>query len=204
MEYPDYKPSIPNLPLSDDELQALDELLAKLPDTAAMNIEAMDGYLTALLISPVALAERKTAEWLPAVWGGDGADDAAPFRSNRQRKDTVVKVLRHLRHLDEVIQGEATDWQPIFSVAETPEGEELADAQDWCAGFLAAVDLDAEAWEPRFEDPLIGPLLVPVALLGGDADALPPDQADLLEDPAAIDDLSRSVPEAVLALRGLH
>ena len=54
MQYPDYKPGLESPPLSDEELQALDELLAGLPAAGAMNIEQLDGYLTML-----AEAERK-------------------------------------------------------------------------------------------------------------------------------------------------
>lgn len=199
MEYPDYNPATPNLPLSDDELAELDTLLTRLPGGAAMNIEALDGYLTGLLVSPTGMTGRRTAEWLPAVWGGDGAE-GAPFRSNRQRKDTLVKVLRHLRHLDGLLRDEPDAWQPVFSVAETSDGEELADAQDWCAGFLMAVDLDAEAWAPWFDHPEIGPALVPVALLGAAEEDLPAAEAQRLADPAVVDELSRSVPDVVLAL----
>jgi uncharacterized protein len=200
VEYPDYNPASTNLPLSDAELEALDSLLAHLPGGQAMNIEALDGYLTALLVAPAPLTSRKTAAWLPTVWGGDG-EGCAPFRSNRQRKDTVVTVLRHLRHLESQLSQGDDAWQPVFSVAETPEGEELVDAQDWCAGFLMGVDLDAEAWAPLFDHPEIGPALVPLVLLGGAEDDVPPAEAERLADPAVVDELSRSVPDVVLALR---
>ena len=70
MEYPSYNPSSDYLPLGDDELSALDDMLSKLPSDAAMNIEALDGYLTGLLLSPQPLAGLPGAGWLPEVWGG--------------------------------------------------------------------------------------------------------------------------------------
>ena len=199
MEYPQYDPQSPNTPLSDDELQALDELLAALPVDGAMNIEGMDGYLTALLVSPQPLSSLRTAAWLPAVWGGDGADHA-PFPSGRQHKRAMVLVLRHLQHLACTLRDTPDAWEPIFSVAETPE-RELADAQDWCTGFLQAVDLAPEAWGPWFDEDELGAALVPIALLGGDGQDLSPEDLARLDDPEVVDDLSREVAEVVLMLQ---
>lgn len=202
MDHPAYQPASDVLPLSDDELQLLDEQLQALPGEGAMNIEALDGYLTALLVAPVPLAGRPGAEWLPVVWGGDG-DGGAPFSSGKQRKRITLLVLRHLRHLDEQLRQAAENpaaWQPVFSVAEVKD-EEWVDAEDWCAGFLRAVELDTEAWGPWFDDATLGPALVPIALLGGDDDSLDPAEVARLQDPAVCDELSRAVVDAVLLLR---
>lgn len=202
MDYPTYQPTSDVLPLSDDELQALDEQLQALPADTAMNIEALDGYLTALLVAPVSLASRPGADWLPVVWGGD-AEAGAPFGSGKQRKRTTLLVLRHLRHLDAQLTQALRDpaaWQPVFSVAEV-QGEEWVDAEDWCAGFLRAVELDAQAWGPWFDDPELGPALVPIALLGGDEASLDPAEVGRLQDPAVCDELSRAAMDAVMLLR---
>ncbi|RTL16396.1 MAG: YecA family protein [Burkholderiales bacterium] len=100
MQYPHYNPASDNRPLSDDELNDLDELLAALPSDAAMNIEALDGYLAGLLLTPGrSLAELPGEAWLPRVWGGDGETDPAPFASGKQRKKVVMAVLRHLQSI---------------------------------------------------------------------------------------------------------
>ena len=105
MDYPRYDPQSAVTPLTPAELDALDRLLQALPADAVRTLDGLDGYLTALLASPQALlASLPTAAWLPQVWGGDaeaGNEAAAPFASKRQRKATVVLVLRHLRHLSE-------------------------------------------------------------------------------------------------------
>ena len=203
MDYPRYDPASPVTPLTAAELDALDALLQSLPADGAMSLDGLDGYLTALLVGPPAvLATLATADWLPLVWGGDdetGAAAAAPFASKRQRKATVVLVLRHLRHLSRQLDEAPDEWEPVFSIAEQGE-REWADARDWCTGFLQAVDLMPAAWGSTWTDPVLTPLL----RLGGGLDGVVPAGADAaadIDDPAVCDRLSRAVPEAVLGLR---
>lgn len=198
VQYPDYQPALESPPLSDEELQALDEGLADLDSAEAMNIEALDGYLTALLLAPTPAARLRGADWLPQVWGGDGEGDR-PFASGKQKKRAIVMVLRHLRAIDQAIHHHPDRWEPVFSVAEADD-REWADAEDWCAGFLQAVALDADGWGRLFDDPQFGPLLLPIGLLGGDDSQLSPADAERLSQIEHRDTLSRSVPDAVLAL----
>ena len=179
---------------------------AALADVAdgVMTLDGVDGYLGALQLGPPEiLADWPTADWLPLVWGGDGPggnDEAAPFASKRQRKATVVLVLRHLRHISQQIAQAPQDWEPIFSVAET-DADEWADARDWCTGFLQAVDLLPSAWEAAWDDPALGPVLAPLLVLGGGLADQPADEDDAgLDDPEVCDGLSRAVPDAVLRL----
>lgn len=200
MEYPRYNPASDNLPLSDDELNLLDDMLAALPSDAALNIEALDGYLSALLLSPRPLPELPGAAWLPTVWGGDGADGLAPFASGKQRKKLSLLVLRHLHGIACQLAQRPEAWEPIFSVAEQEDGAELVDAEDWCTGFMIAVDQDATAWEPLFERTKTAAALAPIALLGGDESQLSPEERSRLQDLNWRDALSREVPESVLTL----
>ncbi|MDE2564870.1 MAG: UPF0149 family protein [Burkholderiales bacterium] len=204
MDYPAYDPGSAVTPLTAAELAALEALLEALPGDGAMPLDGLDGYLTALVAGPRALlAGRPSAEWLPVVWGGDGEPGTAdPFASRRQRKATVVQLLRHLRHLQHQLTEAPDDWEPIFSIAQQGE-REWADARDWCAGFLQAVDLQPSLWAPLWDDPALGPALVPLLVLGGGLDGAldgvvpaPPGEDDL----ERCDELSRAVPDAVLRL----
>ena len=199
MIYPDYDPKSPVTPLKPEEVAALDLLLQRLPADTAMSLDGFDGYLTALAIGPAALRAIPSADWLPLIWGGDptGTDEAAPFATKRQRKNTVVLALRHLRHLGQQLRETPNDWEPIFSIAEQG-ADEFADAREWCMGFLQAVDLQPDAWGAVWVDPALAPLLV----LGGGLEGQTPSvgvDADL-DDPAVCDRLSRAVPDAVLHL----
>ena len=197
MQYPTYDPASAVTPLSAEEIAALDMLLQRLQSDTAMSLDGFDGYLTAFAIGPAALRDMPTADWLPLVWGGDveSDDDTAPFATKRQRKNTVVQALRHVRHLSQQMREAPNDWEPIFSIAEHG-ADEFADAREWCMGFLQAVDLQPDAWGGVWQESALAPLL----LLGGGLDGHAPDaaQAEALDDPAVCDKLSRAVPDAVL------
>jgi uncharacterized protein len=210
VDYPDYDLSSPLTPLTGAELGQLDTLLQTLRAEGVMSLDGLDGYLTALLSGPGDLLKAlPSAEWLPLVWGGDGeggSEDALPFASKRQKKATVVLLLRHLRHIDHQLRLTPDAWEPIFSVAEQG-ADEWADARDWCTGFLQAVDLLPSAWEAAWDDPALGPALAPLLVLGGGLDGGAggspegAEDADDLDDAATCDGLSRAVPDAVLRLR---
>lgn len=206
VQYPNYDPQSPVTPLTAEELAALDSLLQRLSSDTAMSLDGFDGYLTAFAIGPQALRDMPSADWLPLVWGGDaeGGDEAAPdsfpFATKRQRKNTVVMALRHLRHLSHQLRDKPDAWEPIFSIAEQG-ADEFADAREWCMGFLQAVDLLPGAWGDVWSHPLLAPLL---GLGGGLEGAVPALVAADLDDPVRCDELSRAVPEAVLHLLAQH
>jgi uncharacterized protein len=193
-QLPQYDPSSDVRPLSDDELSDLDDVLAALPSDGALNIEALDGYCTALLLAPSPLASLPGDAWLPVVWGGDGEGTTAPFASGKQRKRVVMAVLRHIRHLDHVLHHDTKAWEPIFSVAELDELD-VVDAEDWCLGFLSAVDLAPDEWSSQLASTQGQATLAAITALAGDG----PEGAEMPLEKR--DALGRGLPDAILALR---
>ena len=59
----------PFSPLSDDELQKLDDfLLYGVENDEGMTLDILDGYLHAIAIGPTSV---HPSQWMPAVWGQD-------------------------------------------------------------------------------------------------------------------------------------
>lgn len=202
--YPQFDRASNNSPLSDDELEAFDDLLQALPTDGAMNIEGVDGYLTAMLLAPAEWLDAwPSADWLPLAWGGDGPD-GQPFASGRQRKRATLFLLRHLQAIATQLREQPKFWEPLFSIVEAEGGnddEEWIDAQDWCTGFLQAIDLQPDAWAAWQADAELGPALATIALLGGDELAEEgSEQARALADPEARDAMAREVVAGVLAM----
>ena len=203
MNYPQFDRASNNSPLSDEELQAFDDLLQQLPADGVMNLEGVDGYLTGLLLGPAeCLDQWPTADWLPLVWGGDGPD-GEPFGSGRQRKRATLFALRHLQSIACTLRDQPKLWEPLFSIVEADggPGEEWVDAQDWCTGFLQAIDLQPQAWAGWRADAELGPVLQTISLLGGDVLPQPgSEEAAALDDPASRDEMARDVAQGVLAM----
>ncbi|HMW21917.1 MAG TPA: UPF0149 family protein [Burkholderiaceae bacterium] len=214
MKHPQYNPALDNAPLEDAELDQLDALLAAVPDDAAMDIEALDGYLTALLLAPQL---PSADDWVPRAWGGEAGEEP-PFPSGKQTKRVAQMLLRHLASIDRQLRADPDALEPFFGVAErkdppppaTTEGEDdpaedagdglWVDAGNWCAGFLIATELAPDYWEPLFEDEEWSALLQPIVELGADPDLLGEEEAERLADVAERDALSRLVPEVITAL----
>ncbi len=201
MSLPAYNPASDDLPLSDDELAQLDHLLSTLPGDAVMNIEALDGYLAALLLSPVPLESLAGDDWMPMIWGGEDADTV--FASGKQRKRLQLLVLRQAQATALQWQRKPEIWEPLFTLAEEGE-QQWVDAEDWCIGFMIGVDVHAEAWSPLFETPDSKAALAPMLLLGGDEEQLDADDLSRLDDVEERDAISREVHAGVLQLLKLR
>jgi uncharacterized protein len=132
------------VPLNDDEYEQLDELLAA-TGPHSMDVAKLEGFLTALVVGPAELAPDR---WLPAVWGGAaGSDEAAAL------------ALRHHDYMRLWMRKDPGSFEPIYECGGNWT------AQAWCEGFLAGVELAADAWAPlRAQQPaLLVPFQAPVS-----------------------------------------
>lgn len=201
MKHPQYNPALDNPPLTEAEMDELDQMLLSVAsDDSILDMESLDGYLTALLLAP-ALPEADV--WIPRVWGSDDPD-SSPFASGKQTKKLVQLVLRHMASIDRQLQDDPDGLEPLFGIAEVEGSDDasevVVDAELWCIGFLHATALLPEHWNAMFDDPELADVLAPLILLGGDPDTLTPEQIEMVASPEGRDALSRLVPDAVSAL----
>lgn len=196
---PDYQPELDTPPLDEAEQAQLEAQLQALPLDGAMDLEALDGYLCALLLSP---ALPPSAVWMPAVWGAEApptAGDPAPFASGKQLKRCIQAVLRQLADVHRRLRADAEHFEPVFSIAEDEEGD-WVEAGAWCEGFLQGAALQPDHWEALFEDPELGPLLAPLPLLAALPEELDAVDRGLVAQPEQRDALSRQVAEVIAPL----
>jgi len=162
-------------PLSSTEISELDAfLMSEATSDECMDIVTLDGFLTALVVGPGLI---RPSVWLPVVWGG-----ASPaFDSSEQAERIIGLVLRRMNAICAMFGEHATAFEPLLYESEV-EGGELWSADDWCFGFMRAIELSFEDWDPLFADQANRVLVVPILMLGTDEGL---DGIDAAADPEA-------------------
>lgn len=143
--------------LDDDQIERLANLLElRAVPFKGFNLEALDGYLSALAVSP---DEIPMEEWEPPVWGKVPRwDDAA------ERAETQNLLLGHrnmasarVRHADADLPDHLA---PLLWLPEDPDlqdedaeqEDELDVGRDWALGFFTAVGLREAQWDQWLDD----------------------------------------------------
>ena len=151
----------PNTPppyLDANQIERLSDLLdRRAVPFKGYNLEALDGFLTALAVSPSPVPPE---EWQPLVWGGK-----TPAWSDEDEAHEVQRLLMghanmctaRVRHDDSDLPDHLA---PLMWLPEDPEltGEEalhedeLDVGADWAQGFFSAVMLREDAWDAWLDE----------------------------------------------------
>ena len=123
-----------NLP---SRFRRLDGALADLPLEEPMLLTELDGFLTALVVSPDPIPQ---GEWLQSIWGSDDSD-TPPFDDPADVQWFVDAVMA--RYAEIVRDLTRNKPQPIFATDDR-NGDVLWEA--WIDGFAEAVALRPESW----------------------------------------------------------
>ena len=127
-------------PLSDDEIVALDELLAALPEERdPLDVAMLDGFLVGVLLQPTPVMP---SAWLPYVFDAEGGATASPDIETMGKVTELI--MRRYNELAACITGrEPID--PIVFELESDAGEALAGKDGiaalapWVMGFTTAL-----------------------------------------------------------------
>lgn len=123
----------------DTELDKLEELLATLPAEAGpMSLGEVDGLLTGVIVCPELIPP---SEWLPKVWGSDGA---AEFGSLEEAQAIIAVVMEHYNRIARTLAYAPEEIELVFEV--DPNGGDLL-WEPWVSGFERAMRLRADSWE---------------------------------------------------------
>lgn len=111
-----------------------------------LSLEALDGFLSALVVGPENVPED---EWQPLVWGGKpprwDPDEAAEVASLLAAHHQLAG--QRARHGGDVLPDRLA---PLLWLPEDPEAEQsdaLDIGHDWAIGFFRGVTLREGAWE---------------------------------------------------------
>ena len=173
-------------PLSDEELEQLEELLVSDEVPAdCMNLEMLDGYLAAIVASPLPIP---TEDWLPAVWTADEGE--VGFGSGASLQKAIELVLRYYNELVSTIgdaegdeEGEAEGWQP-FCYAQGGD-DDPAIGEEWSTGFEQGFEMWPSEWPDKVGDTTLAEALLETILGPEEEVAMPADseaQLVLLEE----------------------
>ena len=145
-----------DLSISDADLDLLDAyLLSDQSPPECMMLSDLDGFLTGVAIGPEVVMP---SEWLPHVWGGEEPVFDDPAQASAILGTIMGRYNAILR------EAEAGVFGPIFW--KTADGTTIA--ADWAEGFMQAVALRADVWEPLMRSKRYGRLLLPILALCSD------------------------------------
>lgn len=183
----------PFAPLSEDEFDELDQLLLYDVDTEeSMTLDMVDGFLHALAVGPTTVPPKW---WLPKIWGTK--EMMPPMNSIEELNHILGLVMRHFNSIISGLEEEPRVVSPGWSTM-TYEGDEREydDAEMWAYGFVEAMRLCWDHWQPSLSIRQGQAWFRPIALLGEDDFSV--DQDELTKTPAMRAELALQIPQAVL------
>lgn len=137
--------------LTEQEVERLSKYLDEVAvEKDGMSFEMLDGFLTAVLSCPQPVAQE---EWLARVWSAEGDPDAMPPQDDAAAAAAMDAILRHYRHLDEVLRQGGADFNPWILEFEDEDGSVVSFGQEWALGYLRGIEFDDEAWDELISDP---------------------------------------------------
>jgi uncharacterized protein len=141
--------------------QDFDELSAWLMrrGKGIFDIVELEGFLTAIVIGPNAIPPTV---WLPKVWGGT----EPKFKDLAETNRFVALVMSYHNEIVGDFEHSPQTFEPTFYESDV-DGERVVIVDEWCAGFLKGMRLDAPGWKSiKRERP---DLLKPLTLFGSPA-----------------------------------
>lgn len=123
-------------PLTEKELEWLDEILAKYAsENSVVDVSELDGMLTAILSGP---SMPEPSEWLVAMWGG--ADNVPKWQNEREMERFMTLTFQHLEDIDDRLSAYPDQFEPLYGEQDV-EDETYIVVEDWCYGYLRGAAL---------------------------------------------------------------
>lgn len=139
-------------PLTDAQIERLADLLdQRAVPFKGFNLEALDGYLTAIALAPEAVT---VAEWEPAVWGKPPrwSDDAEAREVQSMLASHAVMAEQRVRHGDDDLPDSLAPLLWLPEDLDEVDDDELDVGRDWAMGFFRGVELREAGWEKWLDE----------------------------------------------------
>jgi uncharacterized protein len=147
-------------PLTDAELDALDDRLAGIDPDDSMAVEELDGFFAALACCPEPIPRE---EWLPLVLGASVR--AREALAGRGEDAALLKLIERHRVSVSTMLYEGEGFAPVLAYDE--DGRALGNA--WAIGFARGIAMRPDAWAGLESDDALADALDPVMRLVADA-----------------------------------
>ncbi len=122
--------------LSPAELNQIDAILLKYGnDHSILSVSELDGFLTGIVSGPELITP---STWFPILWGGKGCEPK--WEADAELNDFMGLVMRLMNENALLLMDAPNDYSALF-VIETGEGGDVFMVEDWCFGYMAAVEL---------------------------------------------------------------
>jgi uncharacterized protein len=177
------------------DLEALDQFL--ISDGAppnSMGVSDLDGFLTGIAIGPETILP---SEWLPVIWGGD----EPVFDSADEARSVLGTIMGRYNEIIRSLDANPVAYTPIYW--EGPSGEVIAPdliAADWAEGFVDAMQLRPDAWEPLFKARHGSIMLMPILALCSGHEGASPLEIDPVKDVDLLVEAADQIPASVIAI----
>lgn len=137
------------LPLDEDELERLDELLERYSAREdGFDLEQLDGFFAALAIGPERIPPSR---YLPVI----GGENPNGFDSAADMEEFMLLLVRHAQWVErELVVARKPVYQPLIFPPEAYENEQEATelcAVKWALGFVEGLEFYEDAWDEAAE-----------------------------------------------------
>lgn len=146
-------------PLEDAELDRLETLLDAYPEP--MDLEMLDGFLTALLCSPELVMP---SQYMPHILG---EERGGVLTDIAQAQELYDLISRHWNTVARLLHEEHA-CEPLFL-----EYDDGLHGNSWALGFMQGMAIGGEAWEELLDDDAQGDMLMPIFVLAHESDPDP-------------------------------
>ncbi len=117
-------------PLSEEELDELEDDLLDLDAVDGMTLDMLDGFLHALAIGPETVMP---SQWLPKVWGRDDGGLLPPVDELEEANHLLGLVMRHFNGIVWGFEQNPVVLRPMWTTTRFDVGE-FEDAEMWACG----------------------------------------------------------------------